>query len=249
MVAWEYMRKMFAANWKANPKTLTDAKRVAAAFPQTNKIDVVVFPPALFLSSILQILIPKKITTGLQNIWRMPEGSYTGELTAGMAKNLGARFVILGHSERRQYNHETNTEVAQKISLAMQNGITPILCIGEDKQARLRGFSYACDQVLAMLRGSLKNTPKKEIVVAYEPLWAIGAKKSATREDAEEMILLIKKELRILGFRSVRVLYGGSVDEKNINMFWESPSIDGVLVGRASVTIPSVKKIMKIISS
>lgn len=249
MVAWGYMQKIFAANWKANPKTLADAKKVATAFSQSKKVDVIVFPPALFFSSVFQILSAKKIATGIQNIWRTAEGSYTGELTAGMARNSGARFVILGHSERRQYNHETNTDVAQKISLALQNGIIPLLCIGEDNQARRRGFSYACDQVLTMLRGSLKNVPKKEIIVAYEPLWAIGAKKSATREDAEEMILLIKKELRTLGFRTARVLYGGSVDEKNIHTFWQSPSIDGVLVGRASVTVPSVKKIMKIIST
>lgn len=249
MVAWEYMQKIFAANWKANPKTLAEAKKVAGAFSQTKKAHIIVFPPVLFFSSIFKILNLKKIAAGLQNIWYATEGSYTGEVTVGMAKNLGAHFVILGHSERRQYNHETNSEIAQKISLALKNGITPILCVGEDKQARMRGFSYACDQVLVMLRASLKNTPKKEIIVAYEPLWAIGAKKSATREDAEEMILLIKKELRVLGFRSAHVLYGGSVDEKNINMFWESSFIDGVLVGRASVTVSSVKKIMKIISS
>lgn len=244
-------KKFFAANWKANPKTPATAKIIARAFSRIPKGEVAVFPPNVFLLPLVDVFSERKIKIGIQNVWQGTEGSFTGEVTAPMAKSIGASFVLVGHSERRAYNHETNADVAEKVSHVLAAGLTPILCVGESKQVRARGFSSAASAVLGMLRESLANVrgkKTKEIIVAYEPVWAIGAKKSATLVDAVLMTEVLKKELVHLGFSRFRILYGGAIDEKNISEFWQSPQLDGVLVGRASVRPQSIRKMLDVIS-
>lgn len=236
------------------PRTLAEAKRIARALksdaqrPKGAKI--VVCPPALYIAPLIAVFGKAKITLGGQNAFFADEGAFTGEVSPVALKSLGARYVILGHSERRALG-ETNDVIAKKCIAAIGAGLSVILCIGEKE--RDEAGSYFTE-VGTALRESLAAFPAKHVsrlVIAYEPIWAIGAKalRAATADDFREMQLLIRRNLvgrfgKKRGF-AVPILYGGSVDDNNASSFF-AVGADGLLVGRASL---DPKKFAAIVSS
>ncbi len=237
------MRKLIVGNWKMNPISSTDAVKLLKGISTSSKlikdVDVALCVPSIYLP-ILTKLPQKKVMIGAQNTFFEESGAYTGEISFSMLKNLKAKFSIVGHSERRAMG-ETNEDCNKKILSLIKSGITPILCVGEKE--RLQDASYLV-VVRTQLMECLLNVPKskiKDIVIAYEPVWAIGkdAIRETTPEESMEMALYIKKTLADIAgpsvAHSVRVLYGGSVNTKNCEIFMAHGGVDGLLVGRESL--------------
>lgn len=225
-------RPMVVANWKmytlaSDAHVLATAVRNGVA--NIKGIEVVLCPPAIWLSEIASIIGKGgKVDLGAQNMFYEPEGAYTGEISPLMIKDL-AKYVILGHSERREYFGEKDFDVNEKVIAALKAGLYPIICVGEKKKS----VSYPRN-VVGQLKEALMHVPKKyykQIVVAYEPVWAIGTGESADPEYAARII----SQLRELVLRESPILYGGSVNSKSAQGFGKRPEIDGLLVGGASL--------------
>lgn len=213
--------------------------------------EAAILPAFPILPVAKEVLSETQIAYGAQDVSAHKEGTYTGEVSARMLSDLGCRYAIVGHSERRRYHHETDTLVAEKAKRLLEEGITPILCVGEPLEVRERG--EAVPYTLAQLRGSLEglNPPGPEaLVIAYEPVWAIGTGRNATPEDAEAMHRAIRKALAERygeAFASrVRILYGGSVNPKNFADLLSMPNVDGGLVGGASLELESFLALLRI---
>ncbi len=223
----KYENKFICFNWKMNPETLGDAVRIAKESDHDN---VIVFPPLVFIEETKRVLNYAKL--GAQDIFykNIEKGPYTGEISPKELINLGVEYAIVGHSERRAMG-ETNQEIAQKIKTAIDNDITPILCVGEniDQKNNNSTKEILKDQIVSGL--SLINEASKPILIAYEPIWAIGTGTSDTPENALETIKYIGE----ITDKKYPVLYGGSVTPKNINSFLKHKEIAGVLVGGASL--------------
>ncbi|KQY37777.1 MULTISPECIES: triose-phosphate isomerase [Nocardia] len=240
-------KPLIAGNWKMNLnhlEAISLVQKVAFALPEKYfaKVDVTVIPPFTDLRSVQSIVDGDKllITYGAQDVSAYDSGAYTGEISAAMLAKLGATFVVVGHSERRQYHHEDDATVLAKAKQALKYEITPIVCIGEGLGVREAGTHVEYN--LEQLRGSLKGLTAEQIsqvVIAYEPVWAIGTGKVASAGDAQEVCGAIRGELEKLASpeiaAGVRVLYGGSVNAKNIGELIRQPDIDGALVGGASL--------------
>lgn len=198
---------------------------------------VAMFPPALSLATVRDARANRTdIHLGIQNIFERERGAFTGENSAPMARDAGAELVLVGHSERRHVFGETNLEVAQKLAIAPQFGLTPVLCVGETLQQRELDAAEAI--VMEQLEVGISKLPKEtiaQIAIAYEPVWAIGTGRSATPEDASSMHRVIRDKLRALAPDSddVPILYGGSVNTKNAKSLLEADGVDGLLVGSA----------------
>jgi triosephosphate isomerase len=205
-------------------------------------VEVVVLPPFTDLRSVQTLVDADKmrIEYGAQDVSRHASGAYTGEISGAMLAKLGCSYVLCGHSERRQYHNEDDALVNAKVKAAFTNSITPVLCVGEDLSVREAGGH--ADYVIAQLKGGLARIPAEQVasmVIAYEPIWAIGTGKVASPEDAQEMASVIRgwiSEARgaETGI-SARILYGGSVKGDNIAPIMAQPDVDGVLVGGASL--------------
>lgn len=247
------MSKIVIANWKMNPESLKEAGKI---FKDTLKeiktikknIEIVICVPFPFLS-IGKGLKSKKVSLGAQNIFSEAKGSFTGEVSLTMVKSLGVKYVILGHSERRKLG-ETNKEINRKVLATLKAKVTPILCIGESKRDR-DGFYLAF--LKHQLTVCLSKVPKaqiKNIIIAYEPLWAIGknAKYVATEEEFTEVQIFIKKVISdlydIKMASTVRIAYGGSVHPLNANNFILGGA-DGLLIGRDSLKPKKFGEIVK----
>ncbi|MFD3744225.1 triose-phosphate isomerase [Nocardia sp. NPDC058633] len=240
-------KPLIAGNWKMNLnhlEAISLVQKVAFALPEKYfaKVDVTVIPPFTDLRSVQSIVDGDKllITYGAQDVSAHDSGAYTGEISASMLAKLGCTFVVVGHSERRQYHHEDDARVLAKAKQALKNEITPIVCIGEGLGVREAGTHVEYN--LEQLRGSLKGLTAEQIsqvVIAYEPVWAIGTGKVASAADAQEVCGAIRGELEKLASpevaAGVRVLYGGSVNAKNIGELIRQSDIDGALVGGASL--------------
>lgn len=240
-------KPLIAGNWKMNLNHLEAialVQKIAFALPDKyfDAVDVAVVPPFTDIRSVQTLVEGDKlrITYGAQDVSLHDAGAYTGEISAPMLAKLGCTFVVVGHSERRQYHNEDDAAVLAKTKQALQNGITPIVCIGEGLNVRDAGTHV--EHNLEQLRGSLRGLSPEEIakvVVAYEPVWAIGTGKVATPADAQEVCGAIRGELTQLASAEVagevRVLYGGSVNAKNIGELIGQADIDGALVGGASL--------------
>lgn len=226
--------KLIVANWKANPATLEEARELAA---RSDLEGVVVCPPFVFLEEAGKLL--SRAALGAQDLF-FEGGAHTGQVSPDELKHLGVRFVIVGHSERRSAG-ETDEIVAKKLAAALAFGMTPILCIGEPRAVRDAGASAADSFVMGQLERALEGAAAGQgaLVVAYEPIWAIGSGLPETREGAEEIIGRIKERIP-----SARVLYGGSVTSANAGDFLGSQVIDGVLVGGASLDAEEFVKIV-----
>ncbi|MBR4435551.1 MAG: triose-phosphate isomerase [Clostridia bacterium] len=235
-------RILVAGNWKMN-KNRDEAKELIDALKplvKDAKCDVVVCPPFVDLCCAHKHLEGSNIRLGAQNIHWAAKGAFTGEISADMLKNIGVEYAIIGHSERRQHFGETDESVNMRTKTALENGIIPIVCVGETLEQREAGITdeFLATQVRALYSG-IDEAQAANIIVAYEPIWAIGTGKTATNEEANRTIGAIRKviaELYSIGFaQNTRILYGGSMNPKNAASLKAMPEIDGGLIGGASL--------------
>lgn len=246
-------RPIIAGNWKMY-KTVTEAIELVNGLKRNlydvAEADIVVCPPNTALDSVSEILNESNIELGAQNIHWEKEGAFTGEVSASMLKDVGCKYVIIGHSERRQYFSETNDTVNKKAKAALSAGLIPIVCVGETLQEREIGktFDVVKDHIQNGLKGFTKDEVLK-IVIAYEPVWAIGTGKTATPGQAQEAHAYIRKLLGELWDTQtaddIRIQYGGSVKPDNIASLMAQDDIDGALAGGASLKIDSFSEIVK----
>ena len=246
-------RVLVAGNWKMH-KTPSEARvwfaELKRLLPPLQS-EAAVLPAFPILPVAKEVLAETQVGYGAQDVSAHKEGAYTGEVSARMLSDLGCRYAIVGHSERRRCHGETDALVAEKAKRLLEEGITPILCVGEPLEVREKG--EAVPYTLRQLRGSLEGVepPGPEaLVIAYEPVWAIGTGKNATPEDAEAMHQEIRKALSERygeAFASrVRILYGGSVNPKNFADLLSMPNVDGGLVGGASLALESFLALLRI---
>ncbi len=248
------MRKpVIAANWKMH-KTIKEAESFAAEFPLEpdlyDQVEVVIFPPFTALFTVNEALKGTGIALGAQNMHPDEKGAFTGEISPLMLKDAGCSCVILGHSERRHIFLETDEFINRKVRAAFKHGLKPFLCVGETLEERQAGLT---EEVCArQLSGSLAGANEHEIaamVIAYEPVWAIGTGINATSEDAEKTIAFIRGYLKEKygseAAEQVRIQYGGSVKPSNIQEYIKCENIDGALVGGASLEIDSFYNLIK----
>ena len=236
---------IIAGNWKMNktPAEATQLIQELKPLVKDAKSTVVVCVPALCVHAAKQAARGSKIKVGVQNMHWAASGAYTGELSADMCKACGVDYVIVGHSERRQYFGETDETVNKRALAVVRAGMTPIICVGERKEQREAGYTDALVeyQTLIALTGMTADEVKK-VVIAYEPVWAIGTGLTATDEQANETIGVIRKAVaRKYGQEcadKVRIQYGGSMNPKNVKGLMAQPEIDGGLIGGASLKAP-----------
>ena len=251
-------KPLVVANWKMNPATLDTARKL---FIDTRKltrnitdVEIVVVPPFPYLADMYKLTKRGHILVGAQDSFYKPKGPYTGEVSLSMLKSVGVSYVIVGHSERRALG-ETNEDVNQKAIAVIKNGMTAIVCVGEKQRDSHGHYFTAVERQLRTALNGLSHAKLKELVIAYEPVWAIskgdGRGHTATHEDAHEMKLFIRKILVDRFGRSaiskVRILYGGSVNEKNAHDFIDSGEMDGYLIGGASLRSGEFSEIVQII--
>ena len=249
-------KPIIAANWKMNIgpaegaqfiesfKNLIKGKDVAC--------DVVIIPPFTTIPSVQNALGGCScIAAGAQNVSQYDNGAYTGEISTSMLNELNLKYVVLGHSERRQYFGETDAIINSKIKKAIAAGITPIFCIGETKDERLGGILEPVLEI--QLKGGLKDLTPEEVsnlVIAYEPVWAIGTGMVATPQSAQDAANAIRNDLKTtFGTKvsdSVRILYGGSVTSKNAAELISQPDVDGFLIGGAALDVEELAKIARL---
>ena len=233
---------IIAGNWKMNktPAEATELIQELKPLVKDAKCTVVVCVPALCVHAAKQAVRGSKIKVGVQNMHWEPKGAYTGELSADMLKACGVDYVIVGHSERRQYFGETDETVNKRALAAIHAGITPIICVGERKEQRENGYTddLVAYQTLTALTGMTPDEIKK-VVIAYEPVWAIGTGLTATDEQANETIGVIRKAIEAKFGRyaaeHIRIQYGGSMKGSNVKGLMAQPEIDGGLIGGASL--------------
>jgi len=246
-------KPLIAGNWKmyktqAEVTATIDALRKEV--DQYEKVEVVVCPTFTSLAAASQALEGSTIGLGAQDLFWEDEGAYTGEISAGMLLDVGCKFVIIGHSERRQYFGETNETVNRKLKKALTTSLTPILCIGETLEERESG--RVSEVILGQLEAALAGLTVGDIsrmIIAYEPVWAIGTGKTATPETAEDVHAMIRNRLKETYSAELsddlRILYGGSVKPGNTAELMAQPDIDGGLVGGASLDAESFAQIVK----
>ncbi len=249
------MRKnIVAGNWKMNKtlqEGLTLAKGIEAALAGKKvNCDVIIGTPFIHLASVAQAIDTAKIGVAAENCADKASGAYTGEVSAAMVASTGAKYVILGHSERRAYYHETPEILKEKVLLALANNLTPIFCIGEVLEEREAGKHF--DVVKDQIEGSLFNLSAEEfgkIILAYEPVWAIGTGKTATAAQAQEMHAFIRQTLAGKYGKEVAencsILYGGSCKPSNAKELFANPDVDGGLIGGAALEVESFMGIIE----
>jgi len=248
------MRKIFiAGNWKMN-KTASEARvlldELISNLKDEQEVEIAVCPPYTALETTKKLLEGTNIRLGAQNIYFEDSGAFTGEISPAMLKDIGCDYVIIGHSERRQYFGETDVNINKKIKKALEIGLKPIVCIGETLQQRDEGIT---EKILdTQIRGCFSGFSEKdmeEMVIAYEPVWAIGTGKTATTEQAEEAHKFIRGLIAELFSKDisekVRIQYGGSVKPDNAATLTNEPDIDGALVGGASLKSDSFTQIIQ----
>ena len=250
-------RPLIAGNWKMNLnhlEAIAVTQKLAYSLEERDfdAVDVVVLPPFTDLRSV-QTLVDGdrlKLSYGAQDISPEKSGAFTGDISGSMLAKLGCTFVVIGHSERRAIHHEDDALINRKIKAALANELTPIFCVGEELAVRESGthVSHVIRQVRAGLDGFSKPELKK-IVIAYEPVWAIGTGKTATPEDAQEVCAAIREEIEQIGSSEIaanmRILYGGSVKSSNIVEIMKQDDVDGALIGGASLDPEELAKIAK----
>ena len=241
-------KKIIAGNWKMN-KNHNEAVELINSLKSgidTDKSDVVVCVPFVDLASVSEAIKGTNINLGAQNMHFEESGAYTGEISPSMLKELGVKYVIIGHSERRAYFGETDEIVNKKVKKALEHNITPILCVGESLEERELDITIELVriQVKKAFAGISKEDAKK-VVIAYEPIWAIGTGKVATKEQAEEVCKEVRKVVAEVYGQEVadviRIQYGGSVTGDSANELFNMPNIDGGLVGGASLKEDFIK--------
>ena len=239
---------VIAGNWKMNTDVVSGlelAREILERSDGTTGVEKIVCPPFVALAGISELLGGSSVHVGAQNVSANENGAYTGEISTSMLEGL-VSHVIVGHSERRALYNEISADVAAKAAAVVAAGLIPILCVGEALEIRQAGnaVSFVADQLESSLAG---YTAWESLIVAYEPVWAIGTGEAATSEQAQEMTAVCREVIRKLAPNaadSVRVLYGGSVNSGNIDELLEQPDIDGALVGGASLKADEFSKLI-----
>jgi triosephosphate isomerase len=247
---------LIAGNWKMHktvPEAVETALQLKEAINDVSGREIVIAPPFVSLVSVAEVVKDSNITLSAQNVFWEEEGAYTGEISPAMLRSAGCTYTIIGHSERRQYFGETNETVNKKIKKCLDTGLRAIVCIGESLEERESGktFSVLELQISQGLAG-LNSNQMESIVIAYEPVWAIGTGKTATTAQAEEAHQFIRSKIEGDYGKEVaekiRILYGGSVKPDNIDGLMAEKDVDGVLVGGASLKVDSFARIVKFLS-
>ena len=239
-------KKIVAGNWKMN-KTSEEATSLLSEIVNmikdeiTSDVEVVLCPPALYLTTARQYVTPgSKISLGAQNCHEKEWGAYTGEISAPMLKSIGVEYVILGHSERRQYFEETNTQLATKVDVALANGLKPIFCCGESRDLRENGdyIAFVKNQITESLF-HLAAESFSTVVIAYEPIWAIGTGLTASSAQAQDMHFELRQHIAgqygDIVAQDISILYGGSANAQNAAELFAQVDVDGGLIGGASL--------------
>ncbi|GMQ95187.1 MAG: triose-phosphate isomerase [Patescibacteria group bacterium] len=250
-------KKIIIGNWKMAPKEAREARRVFGAIKKTagglRGVQTVVCPPYIYISELIRQVSGHRCVMGAQDCFWSEEQAHTGEISASMLANMGVRYVIVGHSERRALG-ETNEEVAKKVAAVLKAGLTAVLCVGESERDEHGNYTAFIKTQIQESLSSMRKSSLENIIIAYEPIWAIGksAQRAASVEDAIEVSILIKKVLSDMfhteGAMNVPILYGGSVNPHNAEGFLGGGGIDGLLVGRASLDAPAFSEILIIAS-
>ena len=248
-------KKIIIGNWKMNPVSSKDAEKlfisIVKFLNRKTRTEVVICPPFLYLENLKSSSRTKKISLGAQDAFWAEIGAFTGEVSPDMLYNFSARYVILGHSERRTLG-ETNETVNKKIKAALSAGLIPVLCVGESVRDESHDYFDLVKTQLGECLSGVKKTSVAKIIIAYEPVWAISStinRKDATSADCLEMIIFIRKILTDkFGSESkkMRIIYGGSANEKDAEDFLRNGGVDGLLVGRASLDAKKFIEIVKI---
>jgi triosephosphate isomerase len=245
-------RPLIAGNWKMHT-TIAEARALAdsvvAAGRQTTDRDVMIAPPYTALSSVSEVVAGSPVLLGAQNVHWEEQGAFTGEISPAMLRDIGARLALIGHSERRHLFMESDAMVNRRLAGAMRHGIIPVLCIGETLKER------EADQTLAVLEKQLRAgladislDDAGQLIIAYEPVWAIGTGKTATEAQAQDVHAFVRQTVAALFEKNIagqiRILYGGSVKPENIDILMQQVDIDGVLVGGAALKAESFARII-----
>ena len=248
----ENRRPFIAGNWKmfkTGSEAVETARQIVSLVKDASA-EVMIAPPFTALSAVNEVIKESRVSLGAQNIFWEQEGAFTGEISSAMLVSAGCKYVIIGHSERRQYFGETDESVNKKIRAAIQGGLRPILCVGElesEREAK-KTFSVLDKQVKKGLEG-FRSDDLTSLVIAYEPVWAIGTGKTATSEQAQEvhhfLRSLIEKKFGNVLAKTIRIQYGGSVKPANILELMNMPDVDGALVGGASLNAETFSKIVQ----
>ena len=247
-----YRKTIIAGNWKMN-KTASETKKFAeelkAIMPRAKWCDVVVCVPAVNIPTAIKAFKDVRVSVGAENVFYEKSGAFTGEVSADMLKDLGVKYVIIGHSERRQYFGETDFTVNKKVLAALETGLHPIICVGESLEQRELGITMELIalQIKSALAGVSADKLRK-CVIAYEPIWAIGTGKTATGEQAAEVCTYIRSLIRAQYgariARSVTIQYGGSMKGSNAHELLSHEDIDGGLIGGASLDPKALMEIV-----
>ena len=245
-------RPLIAGNWKMF-KTCSEAVEAAGQLAKLvamiSDVDVMIAPQFTALAPVSDVVRGSRVSLGAQNLFWETEGAYTGEISSVMLVSVGCKYVIIGHSERRQYFDETDETVNKKIKAAIKNDLVPVLCVGESEKEResKETFSVLDKQVKKGIEG-FSSDDLETLVIAYEPVWAIGTGKTATTDQAQEahqfLRSVLEKSFGNMLAKSIRILYGGSVKPNNIAELMAMPDIDGALVGGASLDPETFSKIV-----
>ena len=247
-----YRKTIIAGNWKMN-KTLSETKAFAEELKpllgRPKWCEVVLCVPYVNIPTAVRLFKDSRVAIGAENCHYEAHGAYTGEVSAEMLKEVGVKYVIIGHSERRQYYNETDFTVNKKVHAAIEAGLYPIICVGESLEQRELGVTM--DLISYQVKAALSGVPAEKmrhVVIAYEPIWAIGTGKTATAEQAGEVCQAIRTVIRKLYgarvARSVTIQYGGSMNAKNAAELLAQPDVDGGLIGGASLKAPDFVEIV-----
>ncbi len=249
----ENRRPLIAGNWKmfkTCSEAVETAKHLVKLVSTSVNVDVMIAPPFTALAQVSDAVKGTSITLGAQNLYWETEGAYTGEISASMLISAGCRYVIIGHSERRQYFGETDESVNKKVKSSIKHKLIPLICVGESEKERELNetFSVLDKQLKNGLEGFSRDD-LKTLVIAYEPVWAIGTGKTATADQAQEVHKFLRSTLETnfgnMLAKSLRILYGGSVKPNNIEELMSMPDVDGALVGGASLDPETFSKIVQ----
>lgn len=244
---------LIAGNWKmfkTGIEAVETAARLVKLVAGTTDIDVMIAPPFTALAPVSDIVRGSCVSLGAQNLFWEAQGAFTGEISPAMLVSAGCKYVIIGHSERRQYFNETDETVNKRIQAAVNNDLIPVMCVGESEKERESKdtFSVLDKQVKKGLEG-FSSDDLERLVIAYEPVWAIGTGKTATSHQAQEvhqfLRSVLEKNFGNMLAKSIRILYGGSVKSNNIAELMAMPDVDGALVGGASLDPETFSKIVQ----
>jgi triosephosphate isomerase len=249
----EPRRPLIAGNWKmykTPDESKETAKQLVRYVAEVRDVDMMIAPTFVALAAVYEAIKNSSVALGAQNLYWEAEGAYTGEISAPMLKSAGCRYCIIGHSERRQYFGETDETVNKKIRAAIKADLQPVFCVGESEKERESGQTLSIlDKQIKKGLEELVSKQLESLIIAYEPVWAIGTGKTATDDQAQEVHRfirsLVKDNFGQALADSIRILYGGSVKPANIESLMAMPDIDGALVGGASLSAESFSQIIK----